>query len=262
MTSRNNILITGASSGIGQTLAKMYANQGRNLALCARRLEKLESLKADIAKSNPEVTVSIRELDVNDHDQVFEVFNAFADDLGRLDRVIVNAGVGKGAPLGTGNFAANQQTANTNFTGALAQCEAALELFRAQNYGHLVTMSSVSSVSGLGATATVYAATKAALTSLSEGMRINLYNTPIKVTTIQPGFIQSEMTEKLKGVPFIVSTEKGCEAIIKAIEKEGKSYFVPAWPWAIVARLLPLIPIKILAKGEKIEAGSTAHSKK
>lgn len=249
MSSRNNILISGASSGIGRTLAKMYANQGRNLALCARRLESLETLQADIAKSNPEVTVSIRELDVNDHAKVFEVFKAFADDLGHLDRVIVNAGVGKGAPLGTGYFAANHLTASTNFTSALAQCEAALELFRAQNHGHLVTMSSVSSVRGIGATATVYAATKAALTSLSEGMRINLYNTPIVVTTIQPGFIQSEMTEKLKGPPFMVSTEKGCKAIINAIEKEGASYYVPAWPWAVIARIWPFIPRRLLAKG-------------
>jgi len=181
---RTNILITGASSGLGFTMAKMYAEQGKNLALCARRVERLEELKAEIATINPSVKVSIRPLDVNDHDQVFEVFKAFADDLGRLDRVIVNAGMGRGASLGT----------------AIAQCEAALELFRAQNHGHLVTISSVSAVRGFRRAMTVYAATKAAVSSLTEGIRIDLLGTPIKATTIHPGFIRSEINEKVKTV--------------------------------------------------------------
>lgn len=117
---RQNILITGASSGLGFTMAKMYAEQGRNLALCARRVDRLEELRDEIAQSNPEVKVFIRQLDVNDHDQVFEVFKAFAEDLGHLDRVIVNAGMGKGASIGTGYFHANKQTAITNFVSAIA----------------------------------------------------------------------------------------------------------------------------------------------
>src|SRR3546814_1663155 len=63
-------------------------------------------------------------LDVNDHDQVFEVFRGFAEDFGTLDRIVINAGLGKGAPLGTGKFWANKETAMTNFIGALAQSEA------------------------------------------------------------------------------------------------------------------------------------------
>ena len=78
---------------------------------------------------------------MTDHDQVFEVFEAFRDDFGRLDRVVVNAGLGKGAPLGTGKFHANKQTAETNFIGALAQTEAAAEIFREQDAGHLVMVS-------------------------------------------------------------------------------------------------------------------------
>jgi short-subunit dehydrogenase len=245
---RRNILITGASSGLGYTMAKLYAAQGRNLALCARRVDKLEELKAEIAASNPDVKVSVRSLDVNDHDQVFEVFKAFEQDLGHIDRVIVNAGMGKGASLGTGYFHANKQTAITNFVSAIAQCEAALEIFRKQNHGHLVTISSMSAVRGFRRALTVYAATKAAVTSLTEGIRIDLLDTPIKATTIHPGFIRSEINEKVKKVPFIVDTETGCKAILKAIEKEGANYYVPVWPWAIMCRLMRFAPLRMLAK--------------
>ena len=243
---RQNVLITGASSGLGYTMAKMYAAQGKNLALCARRVDRLNELKDEIAKTNPNIKVYVRSLDVNDHDQVFNVFNAFADDLGHLDRVIVNAGMGKGASLGTGYFHANKATAITNFVSAIAQCEAALELFRAQNHGHLVTISSVSAVRGFRRAMTVYAATKAALSNLTEGIRVDLLGTPIKATTIHPGFIRSEINEKVKTVPFIVGTDVGCKAILKAIDKEGASYYVPGWPWEVVCRLMKFMPTKWL----------------
>ena len=245
---RQNILITGASSGLGFTMAKQYAEKGRNLALCARRTDRLEELRDEIKKINPNVKVFIRELDVNDHDQVFDVFKEFNQDMGHIDRVIVNAGMGKGAPLGTGYFKANKQTAITNFVSAIAQCEAALEIFRAQNHGHLVTISSMSAVRGFRRALTVYAATKAAITNLSEGIRVDLLGTPIKVTTIHPGFIRSEINEKVKKVPFIVSTEVGCKAIIKATEKEGANYYVPAWPWALLCRLMKIAPLSFIAK--------------
>ena len=127
---RKNLLITGASSGLGEGMAREFASRGCNLALCARRTDPLEALKAELESRYPQIRVCVRPLDVCDHEQVFEVFRAFRDDLGGLDRVIVNAGIGKGAPIGTGNFDANRQTAETNFVAALAQCEAAMEIFR------------------------------------------------------------------------------------------------------------------------------------
>jgi short-subunit dehydrogenase len=247
-TVRQNILITGASSGLGKGMAMLYAKMGRNLALCARRAERLEILKAELEEINPTITVLIKSLDVNDHDAVFTVFNEFKQELGSLDRVIVNAGMGKGASIGTGYFKANKETAITNFVSAIAQCEAAVGIFREQNAGHLVTISSISAVRGFRRALTVYAATKAAITSLSEGIRIDLLRTPIKVSTIHPGFIRSEINEKVEKAPFMVDTETGCKAIIKSIEKEGANSYVPAWPWAILNRVMRIMPLSWLAK--------------
>ena len=151
MTSRNQtraILITGASSGLGAEMARQFADLGYDLALCARRTERLEEIRADLLDRHPGRRIEVRALDVNDHDQVFEVFRDFAATLGHLDRIVINAGLGKGAPLGTGNFAANKETAETNFVGALAQSEAAMEIFRAQNAGHFVMVSSMSAMRG------------------------------------------------------------------------------------------------------------------
>jgi short-subunit dehydrogenase len=245
---RQNILITGASSGLGKGMALLYAKMGRNLALCARRVDRLEALKSELLAINPNINVVIKSLDVNDHDAVFTVFQEFKQELGSLDRVIVNAGMGKGASVGTGYFKANKETAVTNFVSALAQCEAAVDIFRAQNSGHLVTISSISAVRGFRRALTVYAATKAAITSLTEGIRIDLMRTPIKVSTVHPGFIRSEINEKVEKVPFMVDTETGCKAIIKAIEKEGGNSYVPSWPWAILNRVMRIAPLSWLAK--------------
>ena len=201
---RKNILITGASSGLGKGMAILFAKKGCNLALCARRMANLETLKIELESINSDIKVSIKALDVNQHDDVFRVFKEFEEELGSLDRVIINAGMGKGASIGTGYFHANKQTAETNFIAAIAQAEAAMEIFRKQNSGHLVTISSISAVRGFRRALTVYAATKAAITTLTEGIRIDVMNTPIKVTCIHPGFIRSEINEKVKKVPFIV----------------------------------------------------------
>lgn len=245
---RENILITGASSGLGRGMALEFAAMGRNLALCARRTDRIDSLRDEITSRFPGVKVFTRALDVDDHDQVFEVFRAFEQDMGRIDRIIVNAGIGRGASIGTGYFHANKQTAYTNFVSALAQCEAGLEIFRKQNAGHLVTISSISAVRGARRALNVYAASKAALSSMSEGMRIDLLDSPIVVSTVHPGFIRSEINEKVKKTPFMVDTETGCRALVKAIEKEGANSYVPAWPWAVLRIVLKFAPLSMLKK--------------
>ncbi|RVW02404.1 SDR family oxidoreductase [Rhodococcus spongiicola] len=247
-TTRKNILITGASSGLGRGMAREFASRGRNLALAARRTERLEELRDELLAAYPQIKVAIRKLDVDVHDEVFRAFTELDEELGGLDRVIVNAGLGKGQPLGTGYFHANVQTARTNFLGALAQSEAALELFRPRNAGHVVLISSMSAMRGMPRNLTTYAASKAGVGALGEGMRADLANTDIRVSTIFPGFIRSEINEKVKNVPFIVDTETGCRALTAAIEKEPNKAHVPAWPWAPLSVAMKVLPLSVVAK--------------
>jgi short-subunit dehydrogenase len=246
---RKTILITGASSGLGAEMARQFAARGHDLALCARRTERLEELRAEIDTAHPGVRVEVRALDVTDDDQVFEVFAAFKADFGSIDRVVVNAGLGKGAPLGTGRYDANRQTAMTNFVAALAQTEAAMEIFRAQGTGHLVMISSMSAVRGMPKTLTTYAATKAGVAHLAEGLRAELHGTDIRVTVLYPGYIRSEMNEKVaQSTPLMTSTEKGVAAMVEAIEKEKASAHVPALPWAPMSVLMRHAPMPLFRK--------------
>lgn len=248
MTIRKSILITGASSGLGEGMAREFAARGRDLALCARRTDRLEALQRELQAQYPAIKVLIKPLDVNDYDSVFAVFRAFAAELGGLDRVIVNAGIGKGQPIGTGYFWANRKTAETNFVAALAQCEAAVELFRKQNRGHLVMISSMSAMRGLPRNLTTYAASKAGAAALAEGIRADLMRTKIKVSTIFPGYIRSEINAKVKSTPFMVDTATGCRALAAAIEKEPAEACVPSWPWNLMGLAMRNLPLRLVAK--------------
>jgi short-subunit dehydrogenase len=244
------ILITGASSGLGAEMARQFADKGHDLALCARRTDKLDAVKAEILAAHPERRVEIRALDVNDDDQVFEVFRAFRADFSSIDRVVINAGIGKGAPLGTGRYDANKATAMTNFVAALAQTEAAMEIFRDQNSGHLVMISSVSAIRGLPKSMTTYAATKAAVAHLAEGLRAEFHGKPIKITVLYPGYIASEMNAGVAAAEnkMMVSTEKGVTAMVAAIEREVASACVPSLPWAPLSVLMRHAPMPLFKK--------------
>src|ERR1700737_5276304 len=124
-------------------MARAFAAKGRDLALCARRTDRLDELRAELLERHPGVTVAVAALDVNDHEQVPKVFAELSDQLGGIDRVIVNAGIGKGWPLGGGKLWANKATIETNLVAARVQMEPALEMFKRWGSGHLVLISSV-----------------------------------------------------------------------------------------------------------------------
>jgi short-subunit dehydrogenase len=240
------ILITGASSGLGAEMARQFAARGNDLALAARRVDRLEELRTEILAASPGIRVEIRALDVNDDDAVFEVFQAFAQDFGALDRIIINAGLGKGARLGTGKYYANRETAMTNFVAALCQAEAAMEIFRAQKRGHLVFISSMSAMRGMPKTLTAYAATKAGVAHLAEGLRSEMQATPdldVEVSTIYPGYIRSEMNSYVENAPLMVDTETGVRSIVAAIEAQKSDARVPSWPWWPLGTVMKYAPL-------------------
>lgn len=241
------ILITGASSGLGAGMAREFAARGYHLGLCARRTERLDALRDELTKAHG-VRVELLPLDVNDHPQVFAVFKEFQQRFGHIDRVIVNAGIGDGRRLGTGHFELNKRTAETNYIAALAQVEAAMEIFRAQKAGHLVLISSMSAMRGLPKHLTNYAASKAALAHLGEGLRAELLDTPIKITTLYPGYIRTEMNEGAKKLPFEVSEKTGSRALANAIEREPATAYVPGWPWTLMGFLMRHLPLRWVMK--------------
>ncbi len=242
---RQSILITGASSGLGAGMARAFAAQGRDLALCARRMDRLEALRAELNQRYPDVAVAIAQLDVNDHEQVPEVFTALAVELGGIDRVIVNAGIGKGAPLGSGKLWANKATIETNLVAALVQIETALEMFTEQGHGHLVLVSSVLANKGVPGVKAAYAASKAGVSSLGESLRGQYTSGPIRVTVLEPGYIQSEMTAKSGTTMLMADNETGVAKMVGAIEKEKGRAVVPGWPWIPLVAALKALPPRL-----------------
>jgi short-subunit dehydrogenase len=242
---RQKILITGASSGLGAGMARQFAAKGRDLALCARRTDKLEELKAELTQQYPGVKVAIAELDVNDHEQVPKVFNALSDELGGIDRIIVNAGIGKGAPLGSGKLWANKATIETNLVAALVQAETAIEMFKQAGSGHLVLISSVLGNKGVPGIKAAYAASKAGVSSLGESLRAEYPKGPIKITVVEPGYIESEMTAKSATTMLMVDNETGTKAMVNSIERENGRAVVPWWPWAPLVQLLKFLPPRL-----------------
>lgn len=245
--SRGVVLVTGASAGLGEEMARQFADLGYDLALCARRTERLDALAAEItARTGRRVETAA--LDVTDADAVPAVFARFAESFGAIDRVVVNAGIGKGAALGTGRADANRATAMTNFVGALTQTEAALEIFRRQQRGHLVLISSMSALRGMRKAMTTYAATKAGVAALAEGLRSERIP-GVDVSVVYPGYIRSEMNEHVtQKVRFMVDTPTGVRSMVEAIEKRRPKAYVPAWPWVPIGFLMKVLPLSVVRK--------------
>lgn len=243
------VLITGASSGLGAMMAHKFAFLGYDLAICARRLERLETLKSELEKAYG-ISVHVASLDVTEHEVVFEVFENFAQLAGRIDKVIVNAGVGDSRVIGHGRFNVNKATAETNFISALAQCEAGMQIFRRQNFGQLVVISSMSAVRGLPRHLTTYAAAKAGLAHLAEGIRADMLKEklPITVSTIYPGYVRTDLNIGAKYLPFEVEEDEGADVIVKAIEAGVDEAYVPAWPWLPIGLGMKYLPLKLITK--------------
>jgi short-subunit dehydrogenase len=110
-------------------------------------------------------------------------------------------------------------------------------------------MSSVSAMRGMPSAMTTYGATKAGVAALTEGIRSDVIGKPIRVTTLFPGYIRSEMNERVAHkIRFMIDTETGCRALVNAIEKEGAEYVIPPWPWKTLGFVMRHVPLKYVRK--------------
>lgn len=244
---RQRIFVSGASAGLGEGMARRFAAMGRDLALAARRTDRLDALRAELLAAHPGIRVVTTGMDVDDPASVDAGMRRLADELGGFDRVVVNAGIGAGASIGTGAAEVNRAILVTNVLGSHAQCEVAMDLFRDQGAGHLVLISSMASVRGMKGSRTAYGASKAALNSLAEGIRSDVLGSQIVVSAILPGYIETAINEGRRG-PLTVGLDKGVRALVETIEREPAHGYVPEWPWRPVSGLLRVLPLSAVRR--------------
>ena len=245
-TPSKSIFITGASSGIGRQLALEFARRGYRLGLTARRGELLAQLRDELSRQSA-AQVETATLDVTDYPAVARCVRDMAASLSGLDIVVANAGIGNGEKVGRGEFAKTQKTLETNVLGAIATLDTAVELFRAQGRGQVVGISSVAGFRGMPGAAS-YCASKSALTTYLEALRAELHGQPIQVTALYPGYIDTPINRDMGSRPFVIDVEKGGRLLAGLIEKRVGRASVPRLPWALVRRLLPLLPTAVVAK--------------
>lgn len=188
------ILITGASSGIGEACARVFAEQHRSLILVARRRERLESLTQDLSKKHG-VEVIALELDVSDRAAVESFSNRHSDLLDRVEILVNNAGLAQGMDfLQDAQLDDWDQMIDTNLKGLLYVTHALLPRMKARGRGHVVNLGSVAghSVYPKGG---VYCATKHAVRALTEALRLDLNGSGLRVTEISPGMVETEFSQ-------------------------------------------------------------------
>jgi NADP-dependent 3-hydroxy acid dehydrogenase YdfG len=186
------VLITGASSGIGEGTARQLAANGARVVLGARRTERLEAIAADIEKAGG--AVRLRRLDVTDREDV-EAFAAFAESaFGPIDVLVNNAGVMPLSPLSALKVDEWDRMIDVNIRGVLHGIAAVLPRMEAQGHGHIINVSSVGGFV-VQPTAAVYAATKFAVRAISEGLRKE--SDRIRCTCIYPGVVTSELADTI-----------------------------------------------------------------
>jgi NADP-dependent 3-hydroxy acid dehydrogenase YdfG len=187
------IFITGASSGIGAACAKHFAQAGARLLLCARRLNAVEQIAATLEKEYG-VKTHCFELDVREPEQVRERLQALPEEWKKIDVLVNNAGLAAGLdPLQDGKVSDWEDMINTNLKGLLYVTREILPWMIARDSGHIINLGSVAGHQAYPKGA-VYCATKAGVKSLSEGLRMDLSGTSLRVTSIDPGAVETQFS--------------------------------------------------------------------
>lgn len=219
-------LITGASSGLGRGLSKWFAARGVHVYAAARREAELNTLADEVTQTGGKLQ-ALR-LDVGEPQQTLARIRELDAACGGLDLIIANAGVGIDTPAKKLQWEGIERTIQVNVTGAAATLTAVLPQMVERGRGHIVGISSLAAYRGLPGTS-AYSASKAFVYILLEGLRVDLQTTGVRVTSIHPGFVKSEMTARNKfPMPFLLGTDEACDKMGRAIVR-GDSEF--AFPW-------------------------------
>ncbi len=228
-----NIIIIGATSGIGRALAKELASSGSLVGVTGRRLELLESLQQEI--SSPCYT---SQFDVSNVEQSVSAFNELVSAMGTVDAVVINAGFGsidEKLPLSQ-----EMQTVSVNVAGFTTIANLAYKYFQEQGSGHIIGISSVAAVRG--GPFMSYNASKAYVSSYLEGLacRKECRSGAITVTDVRPGFVDTPMAQG-EGVFWVASPEKAAKQIYAAIRKKKRIVYITK-RWRLIAAIIKLLP--------------------
>lgn len=235
------VYVTGASSGIGAQLARELAGRGAAVGLLARREERLTGLTEELRAAGH--TAAWREADVTDREALHAACDGLAGEIGEPDVAIANAGWNRTEPMSRFQPGKALAIYDTNLLGFLHLVDWVLPRFLERGTGQLVGVASLASYVGFPGNA-AYCGSKAAMRVHLQSLRVALKRRGIAVTTLCPGFIESELTAKNPyKMPFLWKTDRACRYMADAIEKERGEV---AFPWQmrivvpfLLARVLP-----------------------
>lgn len=240
---RRTAVIVGASSGIGEALARELSREGWRLGLLARRLDRLEALARELG---PETVV--RPIDVAQRDAA-SILEQLIQDLGGVDLVVISAGTGHLNP--DLDWELDVDTLSVNVLGFLATAQVAMRHFLQRDDGrggHLVGITSVAALRGDGAAA-AYSASKAFQSVYLDGLRElgRKSGLPIAVTEVQPGFVDTALMKTARPLPYLVrllfvsSPAIAAKQILRAVRNRAKHAYITR-RYALVAAILKLLP--------------------
>ena len=232
------VFVTGASSGIGRALAVELGKRGARLGLLARREEEL--LKTAEAVERADGRALAVAADVRDAEAVRAAVERVRGLWGRVDVLIANAGMAtvRGATELRADEAGDLITVNV--IGVVNSVAAVLPDMIRRKSGHLVAISSLAAYRGLPKSA-AYSASKAAVSTFFESLRVDLRRSGIDVTVIHPGFIRTPLTAQRKKLPFLLEVDDAACRIIRAVERRARTYAFP-WQLAAVVRVIKHLP--------------------
>ncbi|WP_255167428.1 SDR family NAD(P)-dependent oxidoreductase [Natrononativus amylolyticus] len=235
---RCGAIVVGASSGIGEAVARALADEGYAVGLTARRVERLREIAVDLPTD-----AYVAAMDVAVTQRARETFDDLCETMDSVDLVVISAGVG---PANRDlEWGPERETIAVNVCGFAAISTAALAHFERRGSGHLVGISSVASVFGNGV-APAYNASKAFVSTYLEGLRYRQAGreSEIAITTVEPGYVDTDLAA---GEFWMCSPETAAEQIVRAIDARREHVYVTR-RWRLVAWLLALLPERVLRR--------------